>query len=1026
MKTKLTVMLTAVALLLPTLAAPLHAQTRTTTPRAAQASAANAAALPPIKFSEFTLPNGLHVILHEDHSTPIVGVNVWYHVGSKNEVPGRTGFAHLFEHMMFQGSRHYDDDYFKPLQEAGGTLNGSTNSDRTNYWEVVPSNFLELALWLESDRMGYLLDAMTEEKLANQRDVVKNEKRQNYDNRPYGLVSAKIAETLYPANHPYHWLTIGSLDDLTAASMDDVKDFFRRFYTPNNASLVIAGDINPAEARRLAEKYFAPIPKGPEVKPVAPAQPRLDKELRVTMDDQVSLPRLYTVWHGVPQFTADDAPLDMLGSVLAGGKGSRLYKSLVYDKQIATDVSAFNGSREIAGTFQIVATAKPGVTTAQLEAAIGEELARIKSEPPTAEEMERAYNARESAFIYSLQTVGGFGGKSDQLNQYAVFRGQPDYFARDLARYRNTTAADVRRVANSFLTDKRLILTVTPRPRGAAAGAARNTGAPVPESPRQAVVSPSQQTAGTPVGAPVSSATTAPAGDKPAGAQAEVKAATQATQPAGAAPPQSATATADRSTAQDTTKLGGLYVQPQPKADPQFKLPTVARRRLTNGLEVLMVRQAELPIVSMNLVLKTGSEADPRDRSGLASLTAAMLDEGTRTRSALEISNDLAAIGARLGTGANFDSSGVSMTTLTKHLDRALGIYADVVTNPAFAADELKLQRDQRLNAILQRRDDANAIAGEVYSRLLYGVNHPYGRTAIGTRTSVEGVTNDEVRRFYETYYRPNNAALIVVGDVQPDRLIPQLERAFANWKAGNVPRIEFTKSPVRETSNIYLVDRPGAAQSVITIGQVGVARSTPDYFPLLVMNTMLGGGFVSRVNLNLREAKGYTYGARTGFDYRREAGPFSASAGVQTAVTKESVQEFLKELRGIRGDIPVTARELENAKQAIIRGFPRSFETPDQIANRLTDVALYGLPDEYFNNYIAQVRRVSMGDVQRVANRYLDPSRFAILVVGDRRQVEPGLRALDAGGSTLIVLDAEGRPVTGATGEGSGGEMRR
>ena len=982
--------------------------------------------LPPIDYQEFRLDNGLRVILHEDHTTPIVAVNIWYHVGSKNEVPGRTGFAHLFEHMMFQGSKHYNKDYFVPLQEAGGQLNGSTNADRTNYWEVVPANFLELALWLESDRMGYLLDALSEEKLANQRDVVKNEKRQNYDNRPYGLVAARIAATMYPKDHPYHWLTIGELEDIAAASREDVSEFFRRFYTPNNASLVIAGDFDPAETRKLVEKYFGTLKRGPETRRVNVPQPRLDKEVRLMMEDRVSLPRVYMVWHTTPQWTKGDAELDTLATILAGSKGSRLYRSLVYEKQIAQDVSAFQSSREIAGQFQIVATAKPGKTLAELEQAINDEINKIMSAPPTAEEMERAYNAREAAFIYSLQTVGGFGGKSDQLNQYAVFLNKPASFQEDLARYASVTAEDVRRIANEFLVDKRLVLTVTPR------ATAKQAGETVPEGPKEVIASPSKQTPGMQSGGSTQTssagATTQPSPepkstDKPAGAQPQIKAETDATRPAGATPPAAAIApTGVKEETKDTSKLGGLYVPPIPKPDPVFTLPRIERRKLSNGLEVLIVNHKELPVVSMNLILRTGAAADPQGRAGLASFTAALIDEGTKTRNALEISNQLAAIGARLGTGTDWDLTGVGLLTLTRHLDRALEIYADVITNPTFPESELKLQRDTRLAALLQRRDDANAIASIVYASLLYGRNHPYGHSIIGDDESVRAVTIEEVKRFYETYYRPNNAALIVVGDAQPATLMPKLERAFANWKNGDVPAVNIPAPSARDQATVYLVDRPGAAQSVIAIGQVGLPRSTPDYFPLLVMNTLLGGQFTSRVNMNLREEKGYTYGARTSFDYRRGAGPFAASAGVQTAVTKESVMEFLKELRGVRGEIPVTPAELEFARQAIIRGFPRSFETPEQISSRLTDIVLYNLPDDYFNNYIANIRAVTMADVTRVANRYLDPSKMAILVVGDRRAIEPGLRSLDGVGSTLTLVDIEGRIISGNGGGSSGG----
>jgi zinc protease len=909
--------------------------------------------LPPIPYTQFVLPNGLRVILHEDHSTPIVAVNVWYHVGSKNEVPGRTGFAHLFEHMMFQGSKNYDDDYFRPLQSIGATLNGSTNADRTNYFEIVPSNYLERALFLEADRMGGLLEALTEAKLANQRDVVKNEKRQNYDNRPYGLVSARIAELLYPSDHPYHWLTIGALEDLTAASMEDVKGFFRRFYTPNNASLVIAGDFNPERAKALATKHFGPIPRGPSVNRIVARQPVIEKEIRATMQDQVTLPRVYMVWHSVAEYSPDDAALDVLAAILAQGKTSRLYRALVYDAQIAQDVSAGNNSREIAGTVQITATPKRGASLDSIEAIINREVARIAAEPPSREEIDKVNNAREAAYIYSLQTVGG---KADRMNAYATFRGNPGFFEQDLARYRAVEPSDVQRVARKYLTDKRLVLTVLPGAREAA----RRTVVAAPEDEA----------------APVRTVSVDTKTDPSAAARAEAR-------------------------------------LPGPEPAPRFALPQLQRRRLTNGLDVLIVEHHELPVVTMNLVVRSGSAADPSDRTGLANAVANLLDEGTATRSALDISEQLSAIGAQLGTSANWDASNVTLTTLTKHADAALDIFSDVVLRPAFADAELARFRASRLTALAQRRDDATAIAGVIYPSILYGANHPYGRLAQGDEASTRALKAADLRAFYSAHYVPNNSSLIVVGDVRPDEVVAKLERALGTWKPGTVPSVQLDAPAPRDKTVIYLVDKPGAAQSVINIGHVGVARSSADYFPLLVLNTILGGQFMSRVNLNLRENKGYTYGARTVFDYRRGAGPFSASAGVQTAVTKESVAEFLRELRGIRGDIPVTESELEAAKRSLTLGYPRTFETPAQIAARLADIALYGLPDNYFNNYVASIEQVKLADISRVANAAIDPSRLAILVVGDRKVIEPGLRSLDGLGSTITHLDVEGRPLT-------------
>jgi zinc protease len=1002
---------------------------------AAAAASKDAPVLPPIKYTQFFLPNGLRVIFHEDHSTPIVGVNVWYHVGSKNEQPGRTGFAHLFEHMMFQGFKGYDYDYVPVIQEVGGAINGSTTQDRTNYWELVPANFLETALFMEAGRMKGLLDAMTQTKLDNQRDVVKNEKRQRIDNQPYGQATYRITETMYPEGHPYHWSPIGSMEDLTAASLEDVKGFFRHYYVPNNASLVVSGDFNPAEARSLVEKYFGPVPKGEAiVRPDMPA-PGLDREIREQLEDRVQLPRIYISWHSVPQFSKDEAALDTLSSILGGGKSSRLYKALQYDKQIAQTVGSFDGTSEIAGLFQIVATAKPGHTLDEIQQAIDAEIAKLKETGPTADEMERAYNAREAGFIYGLQTVGGFGGKDDQLNNYATFLNNPGYFEQDLARYRKLTAADVQRVARQYLTDKRYILSIVPRAAGATSAAG-----PAPPTPRDAVAQPgaTPATANAPSGT-ASGTQQGAAQATPSGAQAVTKTAAQATQPAGAAPPQTSSPAAPSSgqgrgmgsgrgsgsggAAQQTkAKTGDRSLLPKEKPDPKLVLPAVQRRKLSNGLDVLVVEHHELPVISLNLVMKMGAAGDPADKAGLASITADMLDEGTATRSSLEISDQLARIGSSLNVGAGWDSTTASMRTLTRHLDRALEIYSDVISNPAFPDKDFERLRLQRLAALRQQRDSPDAIAGLVFQTVLYGRSHPYGHPLAGDEASLTGLSGADVRGFYETYYRPNNSALIVVGDVKPDAVVAKLEKAFAGWKSGHVPAVDVSAAPLqRDHSAIYLVDRPGSVQSVIQIGQVGAPRSSPDYFPLFVMNRILGGASSARINLNLREDKGYTYGANSAFSFRRGAGPFTAQAPVQGFSTKESVYEFLKEIRGIRGEIPVTPAELEAAKQSIVRGFPRTFETPDQIAAGLELIVTYDLPDTYFNSYIERVQAVSLEDVNRVANRYLQPDRMAIVIVGDRNSIERPLRTLDDLGSRINVVDGEGKPAAA----GAGGDNR-
>ena len=424
-----------------------------------------------ISFTQHKLANGLDVLIHEDHGCPIVAVNIWYHVGSKNEKPGRTGFAHLFEHLMFEGSEHYDRGYFQPLQEAGASLNGSTNADRTNYWEVVPPNALDLALWMESDRMGYLLPALTQAKFDNQREVVLNERRQNYENRPYGLAGMAIVAALYAPDHPYHWLTIGAAEDLRAAHLDDVRAFFQTYYRPRNASLALAGDVDTDRALALAADYFGPLDAGDEIPPVDFTPPgTLAGESRLLIEDRVELPRLYIAWHSPALFAPDDAELDLVAEVLSSGKTSRLYRTLVYEERIATEIAASQNSREIGGYFQIVATAAPGRTLAELERAIARVLATLVEQGPTPIEMERCLAQAEANFIYRLQTVGGFGGKSDQLNAYNVFLGDPGYFNRDLARYGDVTVAAMQRAAKVWLrSDARVLLSVVPKGRVALA-----------------------------------------------------------------------------------------------------------------------------------------------------------------------------------------------------------------------------------------------------------------------------------------------------------------------------------------------------------------------------------------------------------------------------------------------------------------------------------------------------------------------------------------------------------------------------
>ncbi len=906
----------------------------------ASIQAQNGDKLPPIKVKEYQLKNGLRVVLHEDKSTPVVAVNVWYHVGSKNEETGRTGFAHLFEHMMFQGSKAYNNDYFTPLQEAGGNINGTTNQDRTYYYETVPSNFLELALFLEADRLGGLLEAMTQEKLDNQRDVVKNERRQRVDNQPYGTAFEKIGEIMYPKGHPYNWTTIGSLEDLQAASMDDVKSFFRQYYTPNNTVLVLAGDFNEKQARGWVEKYFGPIARGGDIMRPNPEMPKLDKEIRTTVDDPLApLPRRSMVWHGVRQFSPDEAALDILSNILSSGRGSRLQSNLIYGKEIAQNVGAGNATNEIGGTFQIQATARPGKSLDDIEKEINLEIERIKKDPPTAEEIARSKNSIESQSIFGLQTVLGKGG---QISNYVGYVGKPDYFQADLDRYANVTAADIQRVTNTYLTANRLVMTYNPK---------RSDG--------------QRPTVG-------------------------------ANQP-----------TSVKSEKKDQAKTDAqAALLPKAGPIPKFNLPPIEKTKLSNGLELWMVEQNELPIVSMNLVLKTGTANEPDDRTGVAGFTTSLLDDGTKTRSAVDIANQLQSIGAFVNAGGSWDSTTVSMQTLTKNLDKALDIYSDVIVNPTFPEKEFTSLRGRSLVGLRQQKANPNAIANIAYNKVLYG-SHPYGRDS--TEATLNAISRDDLVKYYDSTFRPNNGVLIVVGKYDKAALKSKLEDAFAGWKPGDVSLKSLPPTKQLDKTGIYLVDRPNSAQSVVSIGQVGIDRMNPDYFPVVIMNSILGGAITSRISMNLREDKGYTYGANSGLQYRRGAGPFRAGGDIQTAVTKEAVIEFMKELNGIRGGIPITAKELDYNKQSLIRRYPSAFETVGGISGQLSNLVVYGLPGTYFNDYISKINAVTLDDVNRVAKQYLDPSKMAIVIVGDRKVIEPGLKELGFG---ITILDADGNPI--------------
>ncbi len=879
-----------------------------------------------ISFDKLTLDNGLQVILHEDHSLPMAAVNVWYHVGSKDEDPGRTGFAHLFEHVMFEGSKNHNQLYFEPLMKIGGSVNGSTSEDRTNYWENVPSDYLELALWLESDRMGFLLDALDQERLDLQRDVVKNERRQSYENRPYGMAHLMLQPALFPTPHPYNWPVIGSQQDLDAASLDDVKSFFRRFYSPSNATLAIAGDVDSDETRRLVERYFGDIPPAPAVNRLGRMHPGLSGETRLDLYDKVQLSRLYLVWPSAPAFDADEAPLDVLATALADGKSSRLYRTLVYEKQIARDVSVFSHGMEVAGEFGVQVTASPGHALDEIQDVVEEELDRARSGPLLERELQRAKNRVESQHVRQLEQVGGFGGRADQLNYYNVLTGDPGAINTDLDRFTGVSADDVQRAARRWLGPARVRMTV------------------MPEQARSAAKS-----------------------------------------------------SLDRA------------VMPGGGEQKAFQPPRPERAELSNGLDVVFVEKRGLPVVAFGLMLGGGVSADPAALPGLAHMTTSMLTEGTTSRSSQRIAGDMEHLGSKLHASAGREHVVASAETLTRHWRDAFDILADVVMNPTFPEDELERVRKERMADLKRISDDPGAISQRVIKALLYGGGTGYGHPAIGTEESVEAIGRSDLLGYYSARFGPANATLIAVGDVDRDALVERAEDALGGWSANGSAPADEAHGPADERgpTTIYLVDRPGAPQSVIRAGHVTVPRHDPDFFAMTLVNYVFGAHPTARLFMNLRQDKGYSYGYYSGIDWLTGPSALVAGGSVQTAVTKEALAETLKEFADIRGDRPVTPAEMSEAKQGIYRSFPSQFETQGQVLEGLGRMVSFDLPLDYFETFIPSLDAVSLESARETASRRIHDSELIVLVVGDRNAIEPGVQEL---GHPIVQVDAEGR----------------
>ncbi len=881
--------------------------------------------IPAIAFTRVVLANGLTLIVHEDHKAPIVAVNLWYHVGSKNEPPGRTGFAHLFEHLMFGSTGGNQRGWFEKLEGIGASdINGTTNEDRTNFFETVPTPALDMALGMEAGRMGHLLDTFNVALLNTQRGVVQNEKRQG-ENQPYAVTEEIIAKSVWPAAHPYSHTVIGALADLDAARVEDVKEWFATYYGPSNVTIVLAGDITPAEARAKVERYFGAIPPGPPIARQKVWTARRTGHQRATVQDRVPQARLYIEYNAPPAGSADADALRLFTDILSVGKDSRLFKRLVYHDRIATEESASVDAREIGGLIDVELTATAGVPLARLEAAYNEELARLLRDGPTVAELDRYKTRAIANFVRRVERVGGFGGKSDILAASQTYFGAPDAWKTDLEHIRTATPASLADAGRRWLSDGSFTLEVTPFP----------TFAAVP----------------------------------------------------------------------------GATTQPVPVADaaaiPPSRSPTTHRARLSNGLAVVLAERHDTPIVTLELVLDVGSVSDPAGQTGLSALEAATLLDGTADLDALAFEDRKLGLGAEMNASAGADATQVGMSALSTRLDGALDLFADVVRRPAFRPGDVAREQALIIAGIAQQKQDPAGSAFRVVVPLVYGADHPYDR--VSTEAGVAALTPEALRRHHDLWFQPTGATLIVVGDTTLEAILPKLEARFGDWRASATPPVKMIP-PVAPASapTVYLIDKPGALQTVIAAVGIAPPRRDPDELAIQAAMTTLGGAFSSRLNLNLREDKHWAYGAFGGVSAARGLGLFYAFAPVQTDKTAESFAEVRRELTEIVGKRPIEPRELDLARHGLTLSLPGRWETGAAVAGSLAESATFGLRDDYWNTYAVRVGALGQVDAQRAASRVVRPESLTWVIVGDRAKVQAPLEAL---GLKVRGIDADGKP---------------
>ncbi|OGT55348.1 MAG: hypothetical protein A3E01_06445 [Gammaproteobacteria bacterium RIFCSPHIGHO2_12_FULL_63_22] len=916
----------------PTLLAIALLSSFTTSAVATAATPAPAAAPAAIDISKlriphetFVLKNGLTVIVAPDHSVPLVSVNTWYHVGSRNEQRGRTGFAHLFEHFFFNGSENYPHGFREAMDDLGANnRNGTTNGDRTNFFEDVPLSGLERTLYLEADRMGYLAANINEAMLERERGVVKNEKRQG-ENQPYGRATRKMGEVLYPYAHPYNWSTIGSMEDLDAARLDDIKTWYADYYGPNNAVLTLAGDITVERAKELTNKYFGPIKPGAPVARIGAWVPKFDRNIRDTAQDRVPQTRIYRAWHLPPAADATIPDLELFASVLSGSESAPLDKRLVFDSQLATSVGAFVNDQELTSTLYVQVDVKPGADAAAAEREMDAVISRLLAQGPTAAELQRAKSREFAQFARGMERLGGMGGRSDILNQSMTYFGDSNAYLDRLKRVDSATPARVRDVARTWLGEPHYTMTITPFP------------------------------------------------ELSAGAE-----------------------TIDRK------KL------PELSAPPAVKFPEAQRATLSNGLKVILLERHSAPLVSATLAVDAGQAANPADQLGMESFATDLLLKGTTTRDTFQLADQRDALGATLGVGGNQDLTFVQMKALRANLAGSFDLMADVARNPAFPADMVEIQRKQQLAGIEQQQASPVGAAQRVLPALVYGPGHAYASPGGGGGDpgAVAKITRAELAAWHARWFLPNNATLIVAGDVTMTELMPALERSFGSWQRGNVPakQLSVANSPGR--GKVHFIDKPGAPQTVIVAAHLAQTGASADDLALETVMRNFGGMATSRLNRNLRLDKHWSYGTSGTLSNVRGPRLFSVIAPVQTDKTKEAMVEVMKEIRGVAGERPLAGEEYDSIMRSQVARLPGRFETLDSLVAAATDFVGIGRAPDYYYDYASNLGRLSSEQLTTAGTATVKPGELTWVIVGDLQKIEAGVRELNYGEPVRIRAD--------------------